>query len=90
MIVIMIVASTSHAAVIVASEATFRGSAVIQRVTVSTTFTVPSLGFFGFLGLEPPVLTVSHQERVIRPGQNALGELSLDSNKSPGFLKDGA
>jgi len=47
----------------------FRGGAVIQRVTVSTTFTVPSLGFFGFLGVKPPVLTVSHQERVIGPGQ---------------------
>jgi Flp pilus assembly protein TadG len=47
----------------------FRGGAVIQRVTVSTTFTVPSLGFFGFLGLKPPALTVSHQERVIGPGQ---------------------
>jgi Flp pilus assembly protein TadG len=40
---------------------TFRGGAVIQRVTVSTTFTVPSLGFFGFLGLKPPALTVSHR-----------------------------
>jgi len=48
---------------------TFRGGAVIQRVTVSTTFTVPSLGFFGFLGLKPPALTVSHQERIIEPGQ---------------------
>jgi Flp pilus assembly protein TadG len=47
----------------------FRGGAVIQSVTVSTTFTVPSLGFFGFLGLKPPTLTVSHQERVIGPGQ---------------------
>ena len=47
----------------------FRGGAVIQRVTVSTIFTVPSLGFFGFLGLKPPALTVSHQERVIGPGQ---------------------
>jgi Flp pilus assembly protein TadG len=47
----------------------FRGGAVIQNVTVSTSFTVPSLGFFGFLGLKPPALTVSHQERVIRPGQ---------------------
>src|SRR5207247_11422286 len=47
---------------------TFRGGAVIQRVTVSTTFTVPSLGFFRFLGLKPPALTVSHQERVIEPG----------------------
>ena len=47
----------------------FRGGVVIQRVTVSTTFTVPSLGFFGFLGLKPPALTVSHQERIIPPGQ---------------------
>jgi Flp pilus assembly protein TadG len=47
----------------------FRGGAVIQSVTVSTTFTVPSLGFFGFLGLKPPALRVSHQERVIGPGQ---------------------
>ena len=47
----------------------FRGGAVIQSVTVSTIFTGPSLGFFGFLGLKPPALTVSHQERVIGPGQ---------------------
>jgi Flp pilus assembly protein TadG len=47
----------------------FRGDAAIQIVTVSTTFAVPSLGFFGSLGLKPPALTVSHQERVIGPGQ---------------------
>ena len=47
----------------------FRGSPVIQSVTVSTTVTVPSLGFFGSLGLKPPAFTVSHQERVIGPGQ---------------------
>ena len=46
----------------------FRGDPAIQIVTVSTTFTVPSLGFFGFLHLKPPALTVSHQERVIGPG----------------------
>ena len=46
----------------------FRGGAVIQSVTVSTTFAVRSLGFFGFLGLKPPAFTVSHQERVIGPG----------------------
>jgi Flp pilus assembly protein TadG len=43
----------------------YRGGSVIESVTVSTTFTVPSLGFFGFLGLKPPIFTVSHQERVI-------------------------
>jgi Flp pilus assembly protein TadG len=47
----------------------FRGDAAIQIVTVSTTFAVPSLGFFGSLGLKPPALTVSHQERIIPPGQ---------------------
>ena len=47
----------------------FRGDAAIQIVTVSTTFAVPSLGFFGSLGLKPPALTLSHQERVIGPGQ---------------------
>src|ERR1700690_1991900 len=46
----------------------FRGGAVIQSVTVSTTFTVPSLGFFGLLGLKPPAFTISHQERIIGPG----------------------
>jgi Flp pilus assembly protein TadG len=50
----------------------FRGGDVIQSVSVSTTFTVPSLGFFGFLGLKPPALTVSHQERIISPGQIVL------------------
>jgi hypothetical protein len=47
----------------------FRGGPIIQSVTVSTTFTVPALGFFGFLGLKPPAFSVSHQERVIGPGQ---------------------
>ena len=46
----------------------FRGGAVIQSVTVSTSFAVPSLGFFGLLGLKPPAFTVSHQERVTGPG----------------------
>jgi len=47
----------------------FRGSPLIQSVTVSTSFTVPSLGFFAALGFKPPALSVSHQERVIGPGQ---------------------
>jgi len=46
----------------------FRGGSVIQTVTVSTVFTVPSLGFFDFLGLKPPAFSVSHQERVIGSG----------------------
>ena len=43
----------------------FRGGEVIESVTVSTTFTVPELGFFGILRLAPPILNVTHQERVI-------------------------
>lgn len=46
----------------------FRGGAVIESVTVSTRFVVPSLGYFGLLGLSPPTLKVSHQERVIGSG----------------------
>jgi len=43
----------------------FRGGNVIENVTVSTTFTVRSLGFFGLFGLTPPTFSISHQERVI-------------------------
>jgi Flp pilus assembly protein TadG len=48
--------------------AEFRGGAVIESVTVSTTFTVPSLGLFGILHISPPILNVSHQERIIGSG----------------------
>lgn len=47
---------------------TFRGGPVVESVTVSTTFTVPSLGFFSILGLSPPTFKVLHQERVIGSG----------------------
>ena len=46
----------------------FRGAQVIESVTVSTTFTVPPLGFFGILHISPPILNVSHQERIIGSG----------------------
>ena len=46
----------------------FRGGAVIESVTVSTTFTVPPLGFFGILHISPPILNISHQERIIGSG----------------------
>ena len=45
-----------------------RGGPTIESVTVSTTFTVPSLGFFDILGLSPPTFRVLHQERVIGSG----------------------
>jgi hypothetical protein len=46
----------------------YRGGAVIYVVTVSTRFADPSLGFFRFLGLSPPFISVSHSQRVIGPG----------------------
>jgi hypothetical protein len=46
----------------------YRGGPVISIVTVSTRFPEPSLGFFQIIGLKPPVIAVSHSERVIGPG----------------------
>jgi len=46
----------------------YRGGPVISVVTVSTQFPDPSLGFFRILGLQPPVISASHSERVIGPG----------------------
>ena len=46
----------------------YRGSAVIYVVTVSSRFTDPSLGFFRFLGLQSPFISLSHSERVTGPG----------------------
>jgi Flp pilus assembly protein TadG len=46
----------------------YRGRSTIYIVTVSTRFTDPSLGFFGFLGLRPPVISVAHSERATGPG----------------------
>lgn len=50
------------------SAATYLGPATIYRVTVSTTFVDPALGFFGMLGLTTPSLSASHTERSIGPG----------------------
>jgi hypothetical protein len=47
---------------------TFRGGPTIYVVTASTRFIDPTLGFFGFLGLKSPAISVSHSERVIGPG----------------------
>jgi Flp pilus assembly protein TadG len=44
---------------------TYRGGPMVSLVTVSTSFRDPSLGFFGFFGLTAPLISVSHQERVI-------------------------
>jgi Flp pilus assembly protein TadG len=39
------------------------GGCPVEIITVSTSFTDPSLGFLGLLGLKPPTISVSHQER---------------------------
>jgi hypothetical protein len=44
------------------------GGDVIYVITASTSFADPSLGFFAFLRLSPPVVSVSHSERVIGSG----------------------
>src|SRR5215470_17190127 len=46
----------------------YRGPQSIHVVTVSTRFADPSLGFFRFLGMEPPFISVSHSERATGPG----------------------
>ena len=45
------------------SLGTFGGASPVEVVTVSTSFPYASLGFLGLLGLRPPTITVSHQER---------------------------
>jgi Flp pilus assembly protein TadG len=47
------------------SVGTYAGGSTIQIVTVSTSFTDPSLGFLGLLGLNKPTIGVSHQERLV-------------------------
>ena len=44
---------------------TYSGGPVIRLVTVSTSFVDPSLGFLDLLGLKPPTMSVSHQERAV-------------------------
>lgn len=46
----------------------YRGGSMIHVVTVSTRFAEPELGFLAFLRLPPPIISVSHSERVIGPG----------------------
>jgi hypothetical protein len=46
----------------------YRSGEVVYVVTASTRFTDPSLGFFAFLHLAPPVISVSHSERVVGSG----------------------
>jgi Flp pilus assembly protein TadG len=50
------------------SAGNYVGRATLYRVLVSTSFPETSLGFFGLLGLSPPNISVSHEERYIGPG----------------------
>ena len=44
------------------------GSTRMTIIDVATRFADPSLGLFSSLGLKPPMLTFSHEERFIGPG----------------------
>ena len=44
------------------------GSTSMTIIDVATRFADPSLGLFASLGLKPPMLSFSHQERFIGPG----------------------
>ena len=46
----------------------FRGREVIYVITASSRFVDQSLGFFAFLRLNIPVISVSHSERAIGSG----------------------
>jgi len=46
----------------------YRGGEVVYVITASTSFADPSLGFFAFLHLATPVISVSHSERATGPG----------------------
>lgn len=47
------------------TDGTYRGSATIYIVTVSTTLTYPQIGLLKGLGLTPPAFTITHSERAI-------------------------
>lgn len=46
----------------------YRSGEVLYVITASTSFVDPALGFFAFLHLTPPVISVSHSERAIGAG----------------------
>jgi hypothetical protein len=55
------------------STGTYSGGSTIQVVTVSTSFLDPTLGFLNLLHLNPPTISVSHQERVVGGSAPAQG-----------------
>src|SRR5437588_13023866 len=50
------------------SGGAYLGASTIYRITVSTSFIDPALGYFGLLGLSVPNISASHTERSIGPG----------------------
>lgn len=52
---------------------TYSGGATIRLVTVSTSFTAPTLGFLSLLHLKAPTISASHQERVVGGSAPAQG-----------------
>jgi Flp pilus assembly protein TadG len=46
----------------------YRSGEVVYVITASTSFVDPALGFFAFLHLAAPVISVSHSERVVGSG----------------------
>jgi adhesin HecA-like repeat protein len=52
------------------SAGTYRGGATITIVHVTTSFTDSSLGFFPYLGLTAPSISVTHSERAIMDSPN--------------------
>jgi Flp pilus assembly protein TadG len=55
------------------SSGTYGGGAVIQAVTVSTSFVERPLGFLGLLGLKAPTISAYHQERCVGGSAQAQG-----------------
>lgn len=52
---------------------TYSGGSTIRLVTVSTSFSAPTLGFLTLLHLTPPTISVSHQERAVGGSAPAQG-----------------
>src|SRR5262249_4402509 len=50
------------------SAGTYSDNPTIYRVRARTSYPEPSLGFFALLGLSPPNISASHQERYIGAG----------------------
>ena len=50
------------------SAGTYADGSTIYTIQATTSFTDPTLGSFGLLGLNPPSISVTHKERFIGPG----------------------